>query len=265
MSAFSAEWLALREPADWRSRSARVTNAVVYALPKGRVVRAVDLAAGTGSNTRFLRRTLTPPQERLSVHHDPDLFSSAPSRRSGFDIRTHAMDLWHTGELATVLQGQEMVTASALLDLVSEEWLQALCATCRSQRSVVLFALSYDGRMIPLPEEPEDELVEPSRIVINRPTKGLAGRSGLTPQRGRRSSSKTWATRSCAIEATGCSIASRRSWQRQLIDGWAEAATAIAPAEAEIIGRWRKRRIEHIAGERSRVIVGHEDLGVFIA
>jgi trans-aconitate methyltransferase len=264
VSAFSAEWLALREPADWRSRSARVTNAVVHALPKGRVVRAVDLAAGTGSNTRFLKRTLTPPQEWLLVDHDPDLLERA-QQTIGSDIRTHAMDLSHTGELATVLQGQEMVTASALLDLVSEEWLQALCAMCRSQRSVVLFALSYDGRMTSLPEEPEDELV---RTLVNRhqqTDKGF-GRA-LGPDAAARATE--------LLENLGYQVVRDRSdWvldresallQRQLIDGWAEAATAIAPAEAEIIGRWRERRIEHIAGERSRVIVGHEDLGAFIA
>ena len=104
MSAFSAEWLALREPADWRSRSARVTNAVVHALPKGRVVRAVDLAAGTGSNTRFLKRTLPPPQEWLLVDHDPDLLERA-RQTIGSDIRTHAMDLSHTGELASRASG----------------------------------------------------------------------------------------------------------------------------------------------------------------
>jgi hypothetical protein len=36
---------------------------------------------------------------------------------------------------------------------------------CRSQRSAVLFALSYDGRVISLPEEPEDDLV---RSLVNR-------------------------------------------------------------------------------------------------
>lgn len=264
MSAFSAEWLALREPADWRSRSARVTNAVVQALPKEQVVRAVDLAAGTGSNTRFLKRALPAPQEWLLVDHDPDLLERA-RQTIGSGIRTHAMDLSHMGELATVLQDRDVVTASALLDLVSEEWLQAVCATCRSQRSVVLFALSYDGLMTSLPEEPEDELV---RALVNRhqqTDKGF-GRA-LGPDAAARATE--------LLENLGYEVVRDRSdWvldresaalQRQLIDGWAEAATAIAPAKAGIIDRWRERRIEHIAGERSRVVVGHEDLGAFIA
>ena len=157
------------------------------------------------------------------------------------------------------------MTASALLDLVSEEWLQAVCAMCRSQRSVVLFALSYDGRMTSLPEEPEDELV---RTLVNRhqqTDKGF-GRA-LGPDAAARATE--------LLENLGYEVVRDRSdWvldresailQRQLIEGWAEAATAIAPAEAEIIDRWRQRRIEHIAGERSRVVVGHEDLGAFIA
>ena len=52
---------------------------------------------------------------------------------------------------------RHLVTASALLDLVSREWLTAVCARCYTHRSAILFALSYDGRMICQPEEAEDD------------------------------------------------------------------------------------------------------------
>jgi hypothetical protein len=263
VSGFSAEWLALREPADWRSRSARVTSAVGDALPRGRVVRALDLAAGTGSNTRFLKQMLPAPQEWLLVDHDSDLLERA-RQTIGSDIRTHAMDLSQTGELAQVLHSHDVVTASALLDLVSEDWLQAVCAMCRSQRSAVLFALSYDGRVISLPEEPEDDLV---RSLVNRhqqTDKGF-GRA-LGPHAAARAAE--------LLKSLGYEVVCDRSdWvldresailQRQLIEGWADAAKAIAPEQTELITRWRQRRIDHIAGERSRVIVGHEDLGAFM-
>ena len=53
--------------------------------------------------------------------------------------------------------------------------------------------------------------------------------------------------------------------QHQLIDGWAEAATAISPADANMIADWHSRRIAHVVLQRSRLVVGHEDLGAFIA
>ena len=53
--------------------------------------------------------------------------------------------------------------------------------------------------------------------------------------------------------------------QRQLIEGWAAAATQVAAADAELIARWRLRRIEHIRAGESSLTVGHEDLGAFMA
>jgi SAM-dependent methyltransferase len=264
VSGFSAEWLALREPADSRSRSAWVTSAIGDALPQGRVVRALDLAAGTGSNSRFLKRMLPAPQEWLLVDHDPDLLERA-RRTIGSDIRTHAMDLSRTGELASVLHGHDFVTASALLDLVSEDWLQAVCAMCRSQRSALLFALSYDGRVISSPEEPEDDLV---RSLVNRHQQTDKGFGpALGPHAAARAAEILKSLGYEVVRARSDWVLDRESdvLQRQLIDGWAAAARAIAPEETELIARWRQRRIDHIAGERSRVIVGHEDLGAFMA
>jgi hypothetical protein len=264
VSEFSAEWLALREPADWRSRSTRVTDAVVNALRKGRLVRAIDLAAGTGSNTRFLARSLPKPHEWLLVDRNAGLLERG-RRMAGFDVRTQAADLSQTPELTHLLAGKDLVTASALLDLVSEEWLRALCAACQRDRSAVLFALSYDGRMICSPEEPDDELV---RDLVNRhqrTDKGF-GRA-LGPDAAARATE--------LLERLGYEVIRDKSdWvldrestalQQQLLEGWAEAAAELAPGERDAIARWRSRRLDHVAENRSHMIVGHEDLGAFIA
>jgi methyltransferase family protein len=264
VSGFSAEWLALREPIDWRSRSALVTEMVASRLPRERAVRAVDLAAGTGSNTRFLARSLPAAQDWLLVDHDTSLLERA-RQNAGVAIHTRVADLSHVNELRELVSGRDLVTASALLDLVSEAWLDAVCSTCQRQRSAVLFALSYDGRMTCSPEEPEDQLV---RSLVNRHqrTEKDFGRA-LGPDASARASN--------ILESLGYEVVRDRSdWvldresdelQRQLIEGWAEAATAIAPAEAELIDGWRLRRIGHVGAGRSSMTVGHEDLGAFIA
>jgi hypothetical protein len=264
VSGFSAEWLALREPADWRSRSAHVTQTVARALANGRLIRAMDLAAGTGSNTRFLARSLPAPQEWLLVDHDEDLLQRA-RRLAGFDLRTRVVDIARAGELEGLIAGHDLVTASALLDLVSHDWLQAVCAWCQKQRCVVLFTLSYDGRMICTPEEPEDELV---RQLVNRHQRTDKGfGAALGPDAVARAAE--------ILHGLGYQVTRDRSdWvldresedlQVQLIEGWAGAATEVAPAEAAVIAKWRHRRIDHAVEQRSQVIVGHEDLGAFIA
>lgn len=264
MSGFSAEWLALREAIDWRSRSPLVTEIVAKQLSRHEVVRAVDLAAGTGSNMRFLARTLPTAQAWLLVDHDAGLLQHA-RQNADSTIETRVVDLSHVDELRALVSDRDLVTASALLDLVSEEWLRAVCSMCHRQRSLVLFALSYDGRMTCAPQDPADELV---RRLVNRHqrTEKTFGRA-LGPDA---------AARACDIlEGLGYDVVRDRSdWvldresnglQRQLIEGWAAAATEIAPADSEFIAGWRVRRLEHVRAGESSVTVGHEDLGAFIA
>ena len=52
--------------------------------------------------------------------------------------------------------------------------------------------------------------------------------------------------------------------QRELIDGWADAAIEMAPARAASIDAWRARRLAHVANRRSELRVGHEDLAAWI-
>jgi hypothetical protein len=58
--------------------------------------------------------------------------------------------------------------------------------------------------------------------------------------------------------------ADERELQRQLIDGWADAATAIAPGASSTIAGWRDRRIQHVEEGRSEMIVGHDDVGAWL-
>ncbi|HEV3140818.1 MAG TPA: hypothetical protein VGY57_09895, partial [Vicinamibacterales bacterium] len=57
----------------------------------------------------------------------------------------------------------------------------------------------------------------------------------------------------------------RKLLQVQLIDGWADAASEIAPPEAASISDWRRRRQAHVEAGRSTIVVCHEDLGATLA
>jgi hypothetical protein len=261
MAGFTAEWLALREPVDHAARSADLARAVLDALPCGVPLRVLDLAAGTGSNLRYLRRA-EPHRRRaetdwLLVDHDPSLLAHVPKAP---DVDTRCADL-STLDDRGLFAGRTLVTASALLDLVSEAWLRALAARCAEAGAAVLFALTYDGRIVCSPQDPDDAEIVTLANRHQRTDKGFG--PALGPD-------ATGMAARC-FEALGYRVQRARSdWtlppesrevQRQLIDGWAQATAEIAPARAAAIGAWRDRRLAHVAAGRSEMMVGHEDLG----
>jgi hypothetical protein len=198
------------------------------------------------------------------VDHDAELLAQARLRTrnpGACQIDTREMDLAVlTVAERDIFDGRALVTASALLDLVSDDWLRSLATRCRESGCAVLFALSYDGRIECSPQEPGDDAVRELVNLHQRTDKGFGpalggGAPGAAVRcfaglgyRMRREPSDWTLT------------ADQTALQQQLIDGWAEAALAIAPAQHAMIGEWRTRRLAHVEARRSRLIVGHEDL-----
>jgi hypothetical protein len=255
MNEFSADWLALREPVDAASRSMRLTRAVAETLPRYRAIDILDLGAGTGANARYLAGKLPLPQRWLLVDRDERLLTRAPQVWP-----SRCLDLEHVVLDASLFAGRALVTASALLDLVSEAWLQALAARCREAGAAVLFALTYDGRVDFAPAEPEDDAI---RDLVNQ---HQLTNKGLGPAAGPAAAARAGELFAAAgyhmeREASDWVLTPEFvSLQRQLITGWTDAATAMAPARSGDIADWRERRIAHVDTGRSQVIVGHKDL-----
>lgn len=251
MSGFSAEWLALREPADVAARSAPVL-AFVGRPFQGRLL---DLGGGTGANIRYLSSRLPAPQHWTIVDDDDDLLAHAP-----VEVVRRRGDLNDALEDDELFRGCELVTASALLDLVSERWLSRLVDKCRQAGASVLFALTYDGRASCAPAELEDDEVT---WLVNEHQRGDKGfGAALGP-----------AASSRAVElltAAGYEVKQDQSdWhlgpadadlQRRLIDGWAQAASVIKSVRAAAFADWRTRRLAHVDAGRSRIVVGHVDV-----
>jgi hypothetical protein len=283
MGEFSADWLALREPADHAARSAALTRRVADRLAGSGPVRILDLATGTGSNVRYLAPHLGSVQHWRLVDRDRALLEQVPQRvaswgmsrggivsgnRTGFSLRGPDFD-WRIetrcADLSTLadpqlFQDRTLVTASALLDLVSERWLQLLAERCRHAGATVLFALTYDGRMACAPAEPDDELV---RELVNRHQRRSKGFGrALGPDAGD-------AAIRC-FDAAGYEMArgasdwqlppSQGELQRRLIEGWAQAAAELESRQAERLEAWKQRRVEHVGAGTSQVTVGHVDL-----
>jgi len=278
-------WLQLREPVDASARSESLTRTIVDALAHRETVQVLDLATGTGSNLRYLAPRLQGRQRWLVIDRDSTLLALLPELMSswGTDRRYHvdtisgsecvirseqlecqvesrSLDLNSLDDV-DIFAGRHLVTASALLDLVSEQWLIALAARCREAGAAALFAMTYNGWSSCSPAEPEDEMI---RELFNRhqkTDKGLGG-SAAGPD-----------AASCAARCFADS--DYRVWtepsdwvlgspehelQRRLIDGWARAATELAPENASGIAQWRARRVGHVDAGRSRIVVGHFDV-----
>jgi len=257
MSGFSTDWLALREPADIAARASDVTAFAVDALHAGAPCRIVDLGCGTGSNVRYLAPRLPQAQSWRLVDHAAALLDEA-RRRLPFDVETHLADLREPD--AALLAGCHLVTASALLDLVSDTWLTRFVELCREARAVVLVALNYDGRMQCTPEDPDDGFVRDAVNQHQRTDKGFG--PALGPDAGPRVAARLREAgyEVCSSQSDWVLGAGQDELQYQLIAGWAAAATELYPAAAGRIAAWLNRRQAYIEAGISCLVVGHDDV-----
>ena len=263
-----ARWLALREPIDVASRSEPLTRRIVERLSGIDPLCALDLATGTGSNIRYLSDRLPAAhQQWLGIDRSETLLDhvrrltvSARQTPRHVQIDTRRLDLATLDDLS-IFSDRRLVTASALLDLVSASWLQSLAVQCRRAGAAALFTITYNGESTCSPREPEDDLV---LALFNRHQhrdKGLGG-----PAAGPDATD-------AAVQAfsdVGYEVETAHSdWvlephhaalQRELIEGWAFAAKETDTSAASIIAGWQAKRLEHVDAGRSHIRVGHFDL-----
>ncbi len=257
-----SDWLALRQPFDHLARSEALTRTVAARVTASHPLRIVDLGAGAGSNRRYLRRFLQPDQDWLLVDQDPSLLDEAARDGDAGEVATRVMNL---GVLDPgIFDGRQLVTASALLDLVSDTWLRALAGECHRVGAVALFALTYDGRSTCTPADPEDELV---RELMNRHQrqndKGFGRAAGPDAVTAAESAFRRVGYEVVRATSDWDLSPAAQDLQRELVDGWATAATEIAPADAPRLAAWRSRRLAHIAAGRSSITIGHQDLAAW--
>jgi SAM-dependent methyltransferase len=261
MSGFSAEWLALREPADAAARSVDVLRLVLESLRTRAQCRVVDLGCGTGSNVRALAPALPTPQQWRLVDHDPALLAVAATR-AGVVAERLPMDLRDLHDEA--FADRDLVTASALLDLVSDDWLVRFARQCWRAQAAVLVVLNYDGRLACSPRDPDDDLVRDLVNAHQRTDKGFG--PALGPDAGARVEQLLREAGYITRRAPSDWVLgpSQAELQRQLIGGWAAAASERAGAERARIRAWEQRRLANVDAGRSRLIVGHDDVGAVV-
>ncbi|MFG1661333.1 methyltransferase domain-containing protein [Micromonospora chersina] len=258
------DWLRLREPADASARAVELLDSV-RRLPGIDETVIHDLGAGTGSMLRWLAPRLSGAQRWVLYDHDADLLlhaaAAAPAvAGDGSPVRVEIRQRDITRLTAADLGDASLITASALLDMLTLDELERLTAACVGAGSPTLFMISVTGRVKLSPVDPLDDVVA---AAFNDHQRRLLGdRALLGPD----------AVEACVAAFTrrGANVVLRPSPWRLGADqshltaawftGWLEAACEQRPDLHERTRLYRHRRLNEVAQGRLSVVVDHVDL-----
>ncbi|ONI86572.1 SAM-dependent methyltransferase [Actinosynnema sp. ALI-1.44] len=251
---YPAEWLSLREDADAAARSDELAQSLRahFGDRPGLIIR--DLGCGIGSMGRWLAARLPGPQHWILHDRDPGLLSRAVAGMPrGVTVTGELQDI--TRLRVNDLSGTSLVTASALLDLLTAEELAALAEACA--KTPVLFALSVVGQVELDPfDEFDDEVSKAFNAHQRRVTQG---RRLLGPDAA--------GTAAELFQRQGATVHRRPSpWRlgrddaaliAEWLRGWVAAAVEEQPELAEHADAYLERRL---GDSELAIVVHHEDL-----
>ena len=261
----SPSWLDQREAADAEARSRDLVRMLRMRVPADEGWLIHDLASGSGSMGRWLAPLLPGRQHWVLHDRDADLLALGSVNRPGrsadgeeVTVETRLSDITQLG--SGDLAGATLITASALLDLLTPAELTQLIHACVGAGCSVLFALSVAGRVQLLPADPLDAQIGAAFNAHQR---------RLTP-RGRPLGPDAVEAAVQDFRRLGAEVVVRPSpWRlgategdlaAEWLTGWVDAACEQAPELAREVGPYRRRRLREAAAGALAVTVSHADL-----
>jgi SAM-dependent methyltransferase len=262
-------WLRLREPADAAARSEELVALVRANVADAPRVVVHDLGCGTGSMARWLAPRLGGRQHWVMYDQDPDLLeyaASALADRPGLTFQTRQADVTRvtSADLSSfsgpATAGRSLVTASALLDLLTADEVDGIVQACVEADCPALLTLSVTGVVDLNPVDPLDGEIMAAFNAHQRRT--IDGRRLLGPD--------AVAETVAAFTRRGVEPVVRASAWRlgaddrgvlvEWLAGWLGAACEQRPELAEPALAYQRERLAQAADGRLRVVVGHEDV-----
>lgn len=261
----SPSWLDLREAADGAARARELVGRLRRRVPVDGRWSIHDLACGSGSMGRWLAPLLSGPQRWVLHDRDADLLAMAAANMPGpaadgaeVAVETRMSDV--TQLRPDDFAGATLITASALLDLLTWDELARLIHACAGAGCPVLFALSVSGRVRLLPADPLDARIAAAFDAHQR---------RMTP-RGRLLGPDAVEAAVEGFHRLGAEVAVRPSpWRLcapeselavEWLNGWVDAACEQEPELAPDVDLYRRRRLREAAAGALAVTVGHADL-----
>jgi len=261
----SPAWLELREAADAAARASDLVDQVRQHLPSSGRAVIHDLGCGTGSMGRWLAPRLTGTQHWIMYDRDADLLARAaadPPREAAdgaaVTIETRQRDITRLvpGDLA----GASLITASALLDLMTADELDRFATSCADPGCPALVTMSVIGRVDLTPPDPLDKLIAGAFNTHQR--RKVGGRHLLGPD----------AAESAvhAFTRLGADVlvlpspwrlgAAQAALAAEWFAGWLGAACEQRPELTGGSAAYARRRLDQAAAGRLTVTVHHHDL-----
>ena len=260
----SGDWLALREPEDAGARSLELALAAAELFTDGPMV-VHDLGSGTGSMMRWLAPVLPGPQTWFLHDWSAQLTERAieqarPSDRHNAEISVFS----RTGNLVDLspedLTGASLVTASALLDVLTSPEIHTIVGACVAAHTPALFSLSVTGGVQLDPPDERDTAFENAfnahqlRQANGRRQLGRHGApiaSGLFAEAG-------WQVR----QATTLWRLDHRhpGLLSEWFSGWVDAAVQQMPQLRDEADRYRQDRLAQIERGELSALVDHVDV-----
>lgn len=263
MSGFASDWLALREPYDHAARAKPLLAALAGCAASRGSFAIVDLGSGTGSNLRGTSPHLPAPQAWTLVEYDPRLIAAGTpglaALPAGVTARYAERDL--ADDLADAIPaGTDLVTAAAFADLVSAAWLDRLVAVVQARHAALYLVLTYDGGWRWRPGDVFDAEIKRLFDAHQATDKGFGPALGPAAVAALQDRLQSLGGR-LLVEPSDWRLGyADRAIQTALLDGYAQAATELDPAQASEIRDWATQREKHIDAGRSEHRVGHQDL-----
>jgi hypothetical protein len=263
---FAPEWLRLRETADARARAAELLDPLrgllrTARLPGREPLVVHDLGCGTGAMGRWLAPRLDGSQHWIVHDRDPRLLhlavTDAPREAAyGGEVTVEA----RRGELGALapdaLSGAGLVTASALLDVLTSGELDALADACALAGCPALLTLTVTGRVGITPADPLDAAVTDAFNAHQR-------RSGLLGPDAVPAVIRAFAERGMGARTRPSPWRlgpGDRDLTERWLTGWTGAAAEQRPELGEHLDAYLARRLEALEKGELRVIVHHADI-----
>jgi hypothetical protein len=245
----SSHWLDLREPADATARSIELAEHAARRLPANGDLVIHDLGGGSGAMGRWLAPRLRGPQHWVVHDHDPDLLElavAAPPAAATVEARLSDITRFPPGALA----GASLVTASALLDMLTADELAGMLRACAGLPTLI--ALTVTGGVTFAPADPLD-----ARLVAAFNThQRRDGRLGPDAV----DAAAEQLGGEVIVRPTPWRLDARFAVMTEWLGGWIRAAFEQDPALAAEAGDYRERRLAQAAAGELTVSVDHADL-----